>query len=165
MQISEHFTYKELTKSHSAIRNGIKNHADEHIIANACLVAKRILEPVRKEFNTPFTPSSWFRSEALEGVLCKDSYHSWCNSHHYGINDESWRAYFNLKSHPKGEAVDFEIPLASVSNLYLFEWIEANIPNFDQLLLEYYDYSDPHSGWVHVSFSRKFNRHDARKIK
>ena len=45
------------------------------------------------------------------------------------------------------------------SNLELAQWIRDNL-EFDQLILEYWNGSDPNSGWVHVSFREGRNRNE-----
>ena len=43
----------------------------------------------------------------------------------------------------------------------IFGFIKDNL-EFDQVILEYYNGIDPHSGWVHVSYiSPKMNRNRA----
>lgn len=135
MQLSEHFSLSELTKSSVAERLNIKNiPADKEI---SCLkqVAQNILEPLRKHFDTAFFPSSGYRSLALNRAI-----HSKDTSQHI-----------------KGQAVDIEMP--GVSNFDLAEWIYKNL-DFDQLILEFYEPNDPHSGWVHCSYVDKARRHN-----
>ena len=74
------------------------------------------------------------------------------------MNSSSWAQYFAQKSHPKGEAVDIEIP--GISNDELIEWIDANIPVYDQLIREFPKPGDPSSGWVHCSYSATINRRE-----
>jgi len=47
MKLSDHFSLWELTKSQTAIRNGIDNTPDEESIKNLKEVCTKILEPVR----------------------------------------------------------------------------------------------------------------------
>ena len=58
--------------------------------------------------------------------------------------------------HSKGEAADFEI--TGLDNYELAEWIQSFIPEFDQLILEFYTSGDQNSGWIHCSYSREKNR-------
>ena len=127
-QLTEHFTLEEMCKSDTAIRLGIDNIAkDEDIIANLKAICVHILEPVRENFDTPFSPNSGYRSSALNKA----------------VNESS------KSQHVKGQAVDIEI--AGVDNFRLATWIGENC-DFDQLILEYYESGEPTSGWVHVSF-------------
>lgn len=127
MKISEHFTLSEVTKSATAIRNGIDNYLPEQYYGNARKVALNILEPVRAHFNKPITPSSWYRCLELNRLMksCDNSQHT------------------------TASAVDFEI--AGVDNIELAEWVSKNC-DFDQLILEFYHKGEPSSGWVHASY-------------
>ena len=111
----------------AATRLGIDNTPPPSVIPSLVAVAANICQPVRDHFKTPFSPSSWYRcaelNEAIGGAV--------------------------TSQHIQGEAVDIEIP--TVSNLDLARWIEAHL-EFDQLILEFYERADPHSGWVHVSY-------------
>ena len=127
MRLTEHFTLKELTKSQTATRLGIDNQPDSEQMLKLRLLCSNILEPIREAYNIPFTPSSGFRSVALNSKI--------------GGNKNS--------QHCKGEAADIEIP--GVNNIELAFWIKDNL-NFDQLILECWD-GTPDSGWVHISFA------------
>lgn len=133
MRLSPHFTLEEFTKSQTAIRRGIKNQPNGAELKNLKRLAIEILEPVRRAFNRPFSPSSGFRTPALNVAI--------------GSNSTS--------QHTKGEAVDFEI--AGIPNREVAEWIRDHL-KFDQLILEFHDPDDPASGWVHVSLKEKDNR-------
>lgn len=154
-RISDHFFYYELTRSDVAMRNGIDNNVyDMEIIDNARALAENVLEPIRKEFGR-FTPNSWYRGELLERVLCDNAYRAWCKKLGKPVTDATWAEYFARKQHPRGESADIEI--AGVWNDTLFKWVQKNL-EFDQLIREFAKPGDPHSGWVHVSYSRKKNR-------
>lgn len=134
MQLSDHFSLEELTKSTTALRLGIDNSL--HAVTSAVLVnnltevAVKILEPVREHFKIPFSPESGYRCITLNRALkSKDS-----------------------SKHVLGEAVDFEIP--GIPNIDLAGWIANNL-EFDQLILEFYSPDNPTAGWVHVSYSRR----------
>lgn len=135
MNLSPHFTLRELTKSDTAIRKGIDNTPDDESVEFLTIVCNQILEPVRKHFKTPFSPLSGYRAKELNEAV--------------GGSRKS--------QHMDGSAVDFEIP--GVSNLELSHWVYENLL-FDQLILENYDKSDPNSGWVHVSLLEFNNRSD-----
>ena len=127
MYLSEHFTLAEMTRSQIADRRGIQNVPGERAVGSLKVLCEKILEPVRANFSTPFSPSSGYRSPELNEVL--------------GSSPNS--------QHCKGEAADIEVP--GVSNDLLAWWIRTNL-DFDQLILEYYTVGDPSSGWVHVSY-------------
>lgn len=128
MKLSQHFTLQELCKSQTALRRGIDNTPSETEIESLKTLCVKILEPVRKEFGIPFSPSSGYRSPDLCEAI--------------GSKPTSQHAY--------GEAADFEVP--TVNNLALAQWIERYC-DFDQLILEHYQEGDPNSGWVHCSIS------------
>lgn len=154
--ISKHFKMYEVARSQIATRNNIDNTPPPHVLEAAKLVAEKILEPIREHFKIPFSPSSWYRGEALERYINDKPYKQWCARRGLPVNKSSWQQYFALKSHPKGEAVDIQVP--GVSNDVLFNWIDKNIPVYDQLIREFPKPNDPMSGWVHVSFSKTRNR-------
>ena len=133
MNLSPHFTLSEMTKSQTALRRGIRNRPNGEQIKNLKRLAAEILEPVRAHFGRPFSPSSGFRSQALNLAVGSRS----------------------TSQHTRGEAVDFEIP--GIPNRETAAWIRDNLA-FDQLILEFHDDDDPASGWVHVSLKEKDNR-------
>jgi hypothetical protein len=166
MQISKHFSMKEGCSSPTALRLGIDNTPSEAVVAAMKALAEAVLEPVRVHFDIPFSPTSWFRCAELEQAICwggKDgsSFGRWCVRRDLDIDLSSFSRYLDRKSHPKGEAADFEIP--SIPNLKLAKWIEKNC-QFDQLILEHHDPSDANSGWIHCSFSSGNNRGDVFRI-
>ena len=151
LRLSPHFTKREFTYSITALRNGIDNtRMTETQEVYAEKVCFDILEPTRVAFPTKngFSPLSAFRCEALEKILCWKSFERFMDSTSHISMFEAWAEYFKRKQHPKGQAVDFEIP--GVDNLLVAEWIRDNL-YFDQLILEYYTPGDINSGWIHVS--------------
>ena len=127
MQLSEHFSLAELTKSDTAARMGINNEPRAKVIEKLVLVCENILEPVRNHYGVPFSPNSGFRCLALNREI--------------GSSDKS--------QHVSGEAVDFEVP--GISNKETALWVRDNC-DFDQIILEFHKEEDPHSGWVHGSY-------------
>ena len=136
MKLSEHFTLEEMTKSQVARRYRIHNVPDLNEVQNLKKLCLHILEPVRKHYNRPISPSSGFRCVLLNRQI--------------GSSDTS--------QHITGQAVDFEVP--GVSNRETALWIKDEL-DFDQLILEFYKEGDPHSGWVHCSYVGKSNRKKA----
>ena len=134
MQLSGHFSLRELTASQTALRKGIDNKPTPEHVENLTELAVQVLEPTRRHFGKPISISSGYRSEEL------------C----VAINSSK------TSQHTKGQAVDFEI--AGVSNLELALWIQNNT-DFDQLILEYWKEDEgANSGWVHCSFNQDSNR-------
>jgi len=138
MQISDHFTLSELTKSSTAERLGIANEPGSMEVENLIMVCDQILEPVRNHYGIPFAPNSGFRGLELNRAI--------------GSSGNS--------QHVKGEAVDFEVP--GIANKEVAIWVMENC-EFDQLILEFYKEDIPDSGWVHCSYTiENDNRKSAR---
>ena len=128
MQLSKHFTLREMTNSMTAQRKGIDNTPGSAEIKSLGDLCYEVLEPLRAHFDKPVTITSGYRSEALcEAIGSKKT-----------------------SQHAKGQAVDFEI--AGVPNIKIAYWLQANV-DFDQLILEFYKKDDPAGGWVHVSYN------------
>jgi|TARA_R110000765_G_scaffold301385_1_gene395825 zinc D-Ala-D-Ala carboxypeptidase len=139
VNLSEHFTLGEMTKSQTALRLGIDNDPDEDAVENLTLVCESILEPVREYYDIPFSPSSAYRCPELNRNV----------------------GSANTSQHISGEAIDFEIP--GVPNMGLAQWIMDNL-DYDQLILEFYKEGEPNSGWVHCSYCGEGNRNDAKRF-
>jgi len=146
-----HFKMYEVARSSTAVRLGIDNTPSDEVLERAEMVAKHILQPVRDEFGS-ISPTSWFRCEELEKTITINSFKNWCYRHHLSSShEESWQAYLLLKSHPKGEAVDFE--KAGMSNIVMYNWCKLNLPAYDQLIAEFMKKDDGSAGWIHGSYS------------
>ena len=133
MELSKSFTLNELTKSQEALRLGIDNTPNDEHIENLKILCEKILQPLRDFYGMPVSVSSGYRSAEL------------CNA----IGSSS------TSQHTRGEAADFEV--FGVANKDLSDWIVNNL-NFDQCILEFWNITEPNSGWVHCSFSKKYNR-------
>ena len=133
MKLTENFSLLELTKTQTAERKGIDNTPSPEHQENLKLLCTAILQPVREHFSKVVTISSGYRSPEL------------CTAIGSKITSQ----------HAKGQAADFEI--FGVSNKTLADYIDSE-PHYDQLILEYWNESDPNSGWVHCSFSEGNNR-------
>ena len=131
MQLSKNFSLRELTRSQTAIRKGIKNEPDQEQLMNIVALTVKILQPCRDKFGS-ISINSGLRVLELNKAI--------------GSSDKS--------QHCKGQAADFEA--YSISNTELAKWIKDN-RCFDQLILEYPG-KDPRDGWVHCSFNRLGNR-------
>jgi len=133
MKLTENFSINELTKSQTAERKGIDNTPSAEHQENLKRLCESILQPVRDHFSKVVTISSGYRSPEL------------CIAIGSKITSQ----------HAKGQAADFEI--FGVSNKALADYIDSEL-HYDQLILEYWNESDPNSGWVHCSFSEGNNR-------
>ena len=133
MKLTANFSLLELTKSQTAERKGIDNTPSPEHQENLKLLCESVLQPVRDHFGKVVTISSGYRSPEL------------CTAIGSKITSQ----------HAKGQAADFEI--FGVSNKTLADYIDSEL-HYDQLILEYWNESDPNSGWVHCSFSAGNNR-------
>lgn len=128
MQLSKNFTLAEMTKSQTAIRNGIDNTPGPTEIANLQKLAVNVLQPIRDHYNRAVMVTSGFRSMSINSLI--------------GGSANS--------DHSRGMAADIEIP--GLDNKELALWIRDNL-KFSQLILEFYVDDDPDSGWVHVAYN------------
>jgi hypothetical protein len=133
MNLSKSFTLNELTKSQEATRLGIDNTPSEEHILNLKILCDNILQPIRDFYGLPVSVSSGYRSPELCEAIGSS----------------------RTSQHARGEAADFEI--FGVANKDLSDWIVSNL-EYDQCILEFWNINEPNSGWVHCSFSTKYNR-------
>jgi hypothetical protein len=127
IKISDHISYKEATRSVTALRLGIDNTPNEYQLQNMEIIAKKVFEPLREAVNAPIKINSFFRSEKLNKAI--------------GGSTKS--------QHCQGRAIDIDDVYGSVSNAYMFYYIKDNL-DFDQLIWEFG--SDANPDWVHVSY-------------
>lgn len=124
MNISKHFTLREMTMSTTAKRLGIDNTPSPEAIQSMSLLAERVLEPIREYVEEPVRISSGYRSVELNKKI--------------GGSKTS--------QHCLGEAADIVCPN---KNSEVFHFIKNNL-EFDQLIWEFGDEHEP--DWVHVSY-------------
>ena len=127
MNLTQHFTLSEMTKSETALRHDMDNTPRQEVISNLQELAVNVLQPVREHFNRGVKVNSGYRSPDVNAKVGGS----------------------RTSDHCRGMAADIEIP--GVPNAELAEWIEANLP-FTQVILEFYTQGVPDSGWVHVSY-------------
>lgn len=139
MNISDHISYEEATRSQTASRYGIKNVPDDIQLSNMKSVALACFEPLRAWWGKALTISSFFRCEELNRKIGG------------AINSQ----------HKQGKAIDIDTGKKS-DNKKLFEYAKANL-KFDQLIWEYGDEEGP--SWVHISFDKGANRNQVIYIK
>ena len=126
MNLSRNFTLQELIKSDTAIRLDINNNPNSGQIEKLRLLCENILQPVRDHFGR-VKVTSGFRSAQL------------CIKIGSSVNSQ----------HANAEAADFEC--MGTDNAELADWINKNL-DYDQLILEFYDPSEPNSGWIYCSY-------------
>ena len=129
MKLSKNFSLKELTRSQTAIRNGIDNSPNQEQLVCLTALTTAILQPIR-ETHGRVDINSGLRVLELNRKI--------------GSGDSS--------QHVLGMAADLECH--SIDNLQLAKWIEQNL-TFDQLILEFYTAGIPTSGWIHVSYNNQ----------
>jgi hypothetical protein len=129
MQLSEHLSLAEVTKSDTAKRRGVSNMPTEAHIANFKLLAENIFEPIRNHFGKPIFISSGYRSAELNKAIGGAA----------------------SSQHCQGEAIDIDMDgrPGGVTNKMVFDFIKDNL-NFDQLIWEFGTTTNP--DWVHVSY-------------
>lgn len=125
------FTLRELTKSDTAIRKGVKNVPSKSEEANLIVLVENILDPLREAYGKPIIVTSGYRCEELNRLI--------------GGSKTS--------QHRSGQAVDIRTVIDTPEeNKKLYDLIiKLNLP-FDQLI-------DEHNfDWVHVSYSPKHRK-------
>jgi hypothetical protein len=129
MQLSDHFSYAELTRSTTAVRKGISNSPTKEHAANLVQLCNEVLEPLRKLYGRPIRISSGYRSVALNKAVGGSA-----SSHHcYGM------------------AADIDQGSAA-ENMKIFNLLKA-YGTFSQLIYEFGNLEDG-PDWVHVSFDK-----------
>lgn len=135
MNLSEHLTLAEVTRSESAKRKGIDNTPSADIIGNLKKLAENVFEPIRNNFRVPIIISSGYRCVKLNKSIGGAS----------------------SSQHCKGEAIDIDMDLTStgVTNAMIFDYVKDKL-DFDQLIWEFG--TDENPDWVHVSYNSNGNQ-------
>jgi hypothetical protein len=133
-KISKHISYKEATRSITALRLGIDNTPFEYELGNMKAVAENIFEPLRKWVGGAIKVTSFFRSTRLNQAV--------------GGSESS--------QHCQGRAIDIDDVYGHKTNAEMFEYIKDNL-DFDTLIWEFG--TDDNPAWIHVSYiSNERNR-------
>lgn len=131
----KHFTFRELMHSNVALENDFVNEPPRHEVAKICfnlvVLVDNALDPIRERFAVPMIITSGYRCERLNKLVG-------------GVNNSQ---------HIKGEAVDFCFAGFNRKEMVAAFFEIAEEFNFDQLI--YYK----KKGIIHISYSRKNNRH------
>lgn len=134
MQLSKNLSLREVTKSITAERLGVKNTPDKEDIANLIDIATHVFQPLRDHFDVPIAVSSGFRCKELNKAV--------------GGSKTS--------EHMVGRALDLDADIyGGVTNKEIFEFIKKNL-EFNQLIWEFGDDENP--DWVHVSYHKGSNK-------
>jgi hypothetical protein len=124
MNLTKNFQLWEFTVSTTADRNGIDNTPNAQEIQHLKKLCETILQPARDVLG-PLKISSGFRSKELNDLV---------------------RGAAN-SDHRLGFAADV-IPV-NVGTRRLAEWVVKNVPQFDQVILEFGTVQNPN--WIHLS--------------
>ena len=128
--ISEHISYKEATKSNTALRLDIDNTPDGYELGNMTGIAHNLFEPLRKWAGGPIKINSFFRCKELNSAIGGSS----------------------RSQHCEGRAIDLDDTYGHKTNAQMFYYIKDNL-NFDQLIWEFSDGADAtNPAWVHISY-------------
>lgn len=129
MQITQHLSLAEVTRSETAKRKGISNMPTPEHLENFKNLGINIFEPLRRHFDKPIHISSGYRSKALNTAIGGSL----------------------TSQHCSGEAIDIDMDgsLNGITNKYVFDYIKQHL-NFDQLIWEFGTKDNP--DWVHVSY-------------
>lgn len=140
MNISEHITLAEATKSQTAIRYGIDNTPTPEDIIRMKAVAENCFEPLRRWYGKPIGISSFYRCKKLNTKVRGSK----------------------TSQHLIGAAIDIDGDIfGGITNKEIFEWLRDNV-TFDELIWEYGDANNP--AWVHVSYIEGHNDGDILTI-
>ena len=126
-KISKNISYKEATRSITAIRLGLENKPSDYELTNMQVLAEKVFQPLRKWIGKPIKINSFFRSVELNKAIGGSS----------------------RSQHCEGRAIDIDDTYGHATNAEMFNWIKENI-DFDQMIWEFGDDENP--DWVHVSY-------------
>ena len=126
-RISEHISFKEATKSNTALRLNLDNTPNDYQITNMVGLALNIFEPLRKFVGGPIKINSFFRCEQLNRAIGGSS----------------------RSQHCEGRAIDLDDTFGHKTNAEMFQYVKDNL-NFAQMIWEFGDDNNPN--WVHVSY-------------
>lgn len=122
MNLTKHFTLKELTDSEIAARHGIDNIPSSPLILTNLKTLAEGLESVRSLLGRPVIINSGYRSIMVNNLL--------------GSKPTS--------QHTKGLAADFVCPSFGTPKDIVKKIVSSDV-NYDQVILEF-------DRWVHISF-------------
>lgn len=136
MKISDNVSFREATKSATAIKYGIDNAPNAEQLDLIRCAAKVLFEPLREYYGRPIAVTSMYRSLALNHAL--------------GGSPKSQHLFGALSGEAEGAIdIDCDVYDNGLTNAEAFNWLFENV-EFDQLIWEFGTLKNP--DWVHVSF-------------
>lgn len=127
MQLTEHFSLEEFTRSQRAVEIGCDNtHPPVSVVTHLTQLAQRVLEPLRSHFAEPIVISSGYRCRQL-------------NSSVGGVSNSQ---------HLTGQAADIYLGGDTEKEMRYLRYIRSNL-DFDQCILE----GNERTSWLHVSYN------------
>ncbi|OOS08133.1 ATP-binding protein [Moraxella cuniculi] len=137
MQITPNFSYREMTRSETASRNGIKNIPNQAELANIKYTANQ-LEKIRSYLNQKYQRpigiivTSCFRNETVNRLVGGSK----TSAHRYGLAADCDATGFTSRAFAKE----------------IIEMRDKGLIAFDQLILEFPSRGD--GAWVHIGFKK-----------
>ena len=126
-KISQHISFKEATRSNTALRLNLNNIPNAYQTTNMVGVAQNVFEPLREYVGGAIKINSFFRSEKLKRAIGGSSKSQHCD----------------------GRAIDIDDTFGHATNAQMFQYIKDNL-SFDQLIWEFGNSTNP--AWIHVSY-------------
>lgn len=128
-EISQYLTLEEVTFSTTAVKNKIVNLPNETQRAALVAYGRFLFDPLRRLAGCPIIVTSGFRSKELNAFVDGEK----------------------KSQHLDGQALDIKC-FGLASTKALAELVLSSGLSFDQMILEFNKSTEPHSGWVHLSY-------------
>lgn len=129
MNQPKYFTLKEMINSNTAKSKGIDNTPTWSVVLNLLELVQNVLDPIREAYKKPIAVNSGYRCIELNRAV--------------GSKDNS--------QHILGLAADITVG-SREANKQLFEFIQSNIKEWDQLI------NENNYQWIHISYNKNNNR-------
>lgn len=130
MNLTDHFTLQELTRSATATRHGIANVPNAAELKNLTRVAE-MLELIRRAWGKPIIVTSGFRCKALNEIVKGSP-----RSQHVTGSAADIRTLSDLPSdnHQLFEMIEMmvyagEIEVGQLIDEYGYDWVHISLPN------------------------------------